>query len=162
MKTAESFFISPNLNPSSLILMEKSVDVELNEGGIQSNKPLVELEKTEKAWRHIKKPFLRIGSKGAKLSHGSSLKELLYDHTAVKVKINTNKMGTLEEAFEILKKLTEDSGGESRIELIKVRTSQNIIMLGRPGTRDMIAAGEYPPPPPPPLSDEEENNALKV
>jgi len=161
MKTAESFFISPNLNPSSLILMEKSVDVELNEGGIQSNKPLVELEKTEKAWRHIKKPFLRIGSKGAKLSHGSSLKELLYDHTAVKVKINTNKMGTLEEAFEILKKLTEDSGGESSIELIKVRTSQNIIMLGRPGTREMIAAGEYPPPPPP-LSDEEENNIPKV
>ena len=47
----------------------------------------------------------------------------------MKVKINTNKMGTLEEAFEILKKLTEDSGGESRIELIKVRTSQNIIMV---------------------------------
>lgn len=42
----------------------------------------------EKVWRYVKKPLLRVGSKGASKSHGNSLKELLQAHTAVKVKIN--------------------------------------------------------------------------
>ena len=40
-------------------------------------------------WRHVKKPLLRLGAKGASVSHGNSLKQLLEDHTAVKVKVNT-------------------------------------------------------------------------
>lgn len=39
-------------------------------------------------WNHAKKPLLRIGAKGAVSSHGNSLKQLLEDHKAVKVKVN--------------------------------------------------------------------------
>lgn len=49
--------------------------------------------KMEKVWRYIKKPLLRIGSKGLTESHGNSLKELLAQHDAVKVKVNTGKLG---------------------------------------------------------------------
>ena len=48
----------------------------------------------EKAWRHAKKPLLRIGSKGFSKSHGNSLRQLLEDHVVVKVKLNTEKYGT--------------------------------------------------------------------
>jgi hypothetical protein len=47
----------------------------------------------EKAWRFAKKPLLHIGSKGATHSHGNSLRQLLDDHTVVKVKVNTKKFG---------------------------------------------------------------------
>jgi len=47
----------------------------------------------EKTWRYVKKPLLSIGAKGATASHGNSLKELLQDHTAVKVKVNTKAFG---------------------------------------------------------------------
>lgn len=47
----------------------------------------------ELAWRYAKKPLLRIGSKGATLTHGNSLRQLLEAHTVVKVKINTRKYG---------------------------------------------------------------------
>lgn len=50
-------------------------------------------DKVEKAWRHVKKPLLRIGGKGVSKTHGNSLRQLLKDHTAVKVKINTDKYG---------------------------------------------------------------------
>lgn len=46
-------------------------------------------EAKEIVWRHVKKPLLRLGAKGASASHGNSLKQLLEDHTAVKVKVNT-------------------------------------------------------------------------
>lgn len=36
----------------------------------------------------MKKPLLRLGAKGASISHGNSLKQLLEDHTAVKVKVD--------------------------------------------------------------------------
>lgn len=52
------------------------------------NSPNMEL-----AWRFAKKPLLRIGSKGATQTHGNSLRQLLNDHTAVKVKINTGRYG---------------------------------------------------------------------
>ena len=48
----------------------------------------------EKTWRHVKKPLLSIGGKGATASHGNSLKELLECHTAVKVKVNLHSFGT--------------------------------------------------------------------
>jgi hypothetical protein len=43
----------------------------------------------EKVWRFVKKSLLTIGSKGATSSHGNSLRQLLEDHTAVKVKVDT-------------------------------------------------------------------------
>ena len=47
----------------------------------------------EKAWRHAKKPLLRVGGKGFTKTHGNSLRQLLEDHTVVKVKLNTKKYG---------------------------------------------------------------------
>jgi hypothetical protein len=55
--------------------------------------PYENLDVMEKVWRHAKKPLLRIGSKGATHSHGNSLRQLLDDHTVVKVKVNTRKFG---------------------------------------------------------------------
>lgn len=52
-----------------------------------------EHDSTELAWRYAKKPLLRIGSKGATLTHGNFLRQLLESHTAVKVKVNTRKFG---------------------------------------------------------------------
>ena len=54
-----------------------------------------QMDNLELAWRHAKKPLLRIGSKGATLTHGNSLRHLLNDHTIVKVKINTRKFGKI-------------------------------------------------------------------
>lgn len=53
------------------------------------------LDAMEKVWRHAKKPLLRIGAKGATHSHGNSLRQLLDDHTVVKVKVNTRKFGKI-------------------------------------------------------------------
>jgi hypothetical protein len=55
--------------------------------------PYENLGANEKVWRHAKKPLLRIGSKGATHSHGNSLRQLLDDHTVVKVKFNLKKFG---------------------------------------------------------------------
>jgi hypothetical protein len=55
--------------------------------------PYENLDSMEKVWRHAKKPLLRIGSKGATHSHGNSLRQLLEDHTVVKVKCNLKKFG---------------------------------------------------------------------
>lgn len=55
--------------------------------------PYENLDVKEKVWRHAKKPLLRIGSKGATHSHGNSLRQLLDDHTVVKVKFNLKKFG---------------------------------------------------------------------
>lgn len=52
-----------------------------------------DLPNLEKAWRSAKKPLLRIGAKGATQSHGNSLRELLAQHTVVKVKVNTKPYG---------------------------------------------------------------------
>lgn len=112
--------------------------------------PVKELAYMEKTWRYAKKPLLRIGSKGATASHGNSLRQLLEDHTVCKVKINTNKCGSLQSAFEILRKLAEESGAPEKIELIQARHGDKIIMLGLPGTLERIERGEFPPPPPPP------------
>jgi hypothetical protein len=55
--------------------------------------PDPELDAQEKVWRFAKKPLLRIGAKGATHAHGNSLRQLLEDHTVVKVKVNTKKFG---------------------------------------------------------------------
>ncbi len=48
----------------------------------------------ESVWRFIKKPLLRLGSKGISPSHGNSLRELLKSHRVIKVKVNNRKDGT--------------------------------------------------------------------
>mmetsp|Transcript_2922 Transcript_2922/g.4418 ORF Transcript_2922/g.4418 Transcript_2922/m.4418 type:complete len:169 (+) Transcript_2922:23-529(+) len=115
-----------------------------------------EVPGVDAAWRHVKKPMLRIGAKGASESHGNSLRELLNAHTVVKVKINTTKLGTLEEVFDTIKALAEKSGKIEGIELVHIRKSDNIIMFGIDGAMNKIRAGEFPPPPPPPREEEEE------
>ena len=99
----------------------------------------------EKCWRHVKKPLLRVGSKGATLSHGNSLRQLLNDHTAVKVKVNTKKFGTLDDAFRTLRDLAVESGASKDIELIQMRESDRMILFGLPGTLQRIKDGTFPP-----------------
>lgn len=100
----------------------------------------------EKIWRYVKKPLLRIGSKGATESHGNSLRELLEQHTVVKVKVNTHPFdGSLDTAFATLRRLAEQSGAVHGIELIQMRPSEQIILLGMPGTTAQIQDGTFPP-----------------
>ena len=102
----------------------------------------------QKAWLYAKKPLLRIGGKGATKTHGNSLRELLDQHTVVKVKVNTGPYdGSLESAFEALKTLAVESGAEAGLELIHIKTSENIILFGREGALSLIDAGDFPPPP---------------
>jgi len=98
----------------------------------------------EMAWRFIKKPLLRLGSKGAAPSHGNSLRELLKTHKVVKVKVNNRRGITLEEAFENLRNLAEASGMIEGIELLRTRPSENLFMCGVKGTLKLIEDGEYP------------------
>ncbi len=102
-------------------------------------------EGIDKAWRYLPKPLLRIGGKGVSDSHGNSLKELLNAHTAVKVKINSSKLGSLEDVFEILKAQVEKKGNISGVELLHIRKSENTIMLGKNGTMKEILEGKFPP-----------------
>jgi len=69
--------------------------------------------------------------------------ELLDDHTVVKVKINTTKLGTLE---EVAKMLMDRCTSDGAVELIHVRESENTVMLGKDGALGMILDGSYPPP----------------
>ena len=48
----------------------------------------------EEVWRYVKKPLISVGGKGATSKHGNSLRQLLDDHTVVKVKVNTKSFGT--------------------------------------------------------------------
>jgi RNA-binding protein YhbY len=102
----------------------------------------------EKAWRHAKKPLLRIGARGAALSHGNSLRQLLLAHTAVKVKVNTQRFdGDLRAAFRHLKGLAEESGAPHGIECLQAREGDGVILFGMPGTAERIRSGDFPPPP---------------
>ena len=100
----------------------------------------------ERTWRYVKKPLLRIGAKGAAPSHGNSLRQLLEDHGAVKVKINTAPYnGDLEAAFETLKQLAVNSGAPVDIELLQSREAEQIILVSLPGIRKRIETGDFPP-----------------
>eukprot|EP00538_Stauroneis_constricta_P012208 CAMPEP_0119563720 /NCGR_PEP_ID=MMETSP1352-20130426/24465_1 /TAXON_ID=265584 /ORGANISM="Stauroneis constricta, Strain CCMP1120" /LENGTH=163 /DNA_ID=CAMNT_0007612365 /DNA_START=65 /DNA_END=553 /DNA_ORIENTATION=- len=104
----------------------------------------------EKAWRHAKRALLRIGAKGATKTHGNSLRQLLEDHTIVKVKVDPKPFdGSLENAFTQLRDLAVESGASKDIELIQWRDSDRMILFGLPGTMDRIQSGDFPPPPPP-------------
>jgi RNA-binding protein YhbY len=103
------------------------------------------LPNMERAWRHVKKPLLSIGGKGATLSHGNSLRQLLDAHTVVKIKINTKQFeNSLQVAFEALKRLAMEAGSDD-IELLQVREKENVILVGAQGTRALIEAGKFPP-----------------
>jgi hypothetical protein len=104
----------------------------------------------EHVWRYVKKPLLRIGSKGATASHGNSLRQLLEAHTVVKVKINDVRWvspggGSLEGAFETLRDLAVKSGADADMELLQARTGEKTILIGLPGTRERIRTGDFPP-----------------
>jgi RNA-binding protein YhbY len=116
-----------------------------------------DLDAAEKAWRYAKKPLLRIGAKGATHSHGNSLRQLLDDHTVVKVKVNPRKFGTLENAFEALRDLAEENGAEPGIEMIQIREKDRIILFGAPGTMKRMKEGGFPPPPLPKPDSESES-----
>mmetsp|Transcript_18115 Transcript_18115/g.34375 ORF Transcript_18115/g.34375 Transcript_18115/m.34375 type:complete len:207 (-) Transcript_18115:119-739(-) len=105
----------------------------------------VKVDSLERAWRYAKKPLLSIGSKGATLSHGNSLRQLLEQHTVVKVKVNTRRFdGSLQAAFEHLRSLAEENGAPSGIELIQARDADKIILFGLPGTMERIKDGHFP------------------
>lgn len=110
--------------------------------------PAVPVKGMEKAWRHVKKPLLSIGSKGAAASHGNSLRQLLESHTAVKVKVSTQSYsGNLQAACDNLRALAIASGAPDGLEILQVRDSDNVILFGMPGTRDRIQSGDFPPEP---------------
>jgi RNA-binding protein YhbY len=116
----------------------------------------MELEPVEKLWRHAKKPLLRIGAKGATHSHGNSLRQLLEDHTVVKVKINTRKYNdSLEEASNVLKEFAVENGAPANIEIIQLREGDKTVLFGMPGTVKDCVDGTFPPPPPPPPPSDE-------
>ncbi|KAL7430430.1 hypothetical protein ACHAXM_002191 [Skeletonema potamos] len=112
----------------------------------------------QKAWQHAKKPLLRIGGKGATKTHGNSLRQLLDQHTVVKVKVNPSAFeeGSLLNAFEVLKQLAVESGANDGMELIHIRTSDKVILFGKEGTLGLIDSGDFPPPPPPPREQREQ------
>lgn len=105
----------------------------------------VKLDAMERAWRYAKKPLLSIGSKGATLTHGNSLRQLLDQHTVVKVKVNTRRFdNSLQEAFVQLRALAEENGAPAGIELLQARDSEKIILFGLPGTLQRIKDNEFP------------------
>ncbi|GKY93686.1 hypothetical protein MPSEU_000335800 [Mayamaea pseudoterrestris] len=138
--------VSVDALSSSATEEEESTDT----GDEQVAPPPVTLNNMEKAWRHVKKPLLSIGAKGATPSHGNSLRQLLEAHGAVKIKVNTKQFNnSLQVAFETLSRLAVEAGA-AQPELLCERTSENVILVGRRGMRAMIDANEFPPPPPPP------------
>jgi RNA-binding protein YhbY len=100
----------------------------------------------ERAWRHVKKPLLSIGGKGATLAHGNSLRQLLEAHTVVKIKINTKQFdNSLTVAFQVLKDLVLEAGATEEPELLQVREAENIILVGiNQGVRERIERGVFP------------------
>lgn len=80
-----------NLNDNEIETLFEGYDDYLD--GKADFTPLKQLDQAELAWRYVRKPLLSIGGKGAALSHGNSLRQLLNDHTAVKVKVNLKTFG---------------------------------------------------------------------
>ena len=106
--------------------------------------------------RYAKKSLISVGRKGATIKHGNNLRQLLNDHTIVKVKFNTQTFGTLEQAFTSLRDLAVESGASQSIELIEMKQNERTIIFGLPGTKGKIKDGSFPPPPPPPYERQPE------
>jgi len=147
-----SFMIQPVSNRHSLAVDTKARQLTLRamEGNVENEEDSLIRARVDEAWRFAPKPLLRIGGKGVSQNHGNSLGELLTAHTVVKVKINSQKLGTPQDVFDILKDFVEKGKANiSGIELIHVRKSDNTIMCGLEGTMDRIKAGSFPPEEPP-------------
>jgi RNA-binding protein YhbY len=141
------------------VLDEDDIDFLFEDDDEDNEQSQKELEPSEKLWRYIKKPLLRIGAKGATHSHGNSLRQLLEDHTAVKVKMNTKKYnGSLQEAAQALKDLAIENAAPVDIEIIQLRESEKTVLYGSPGTRQQCEDGMFPPPPLTPPEDDVDNN----
>ena len=97
----------------------------------------------ERVWRSVDKVMLSIGAKGATITQGNSLRQLVEQHTVVKVKVNMSLFESLEDAFEELKILTEDAGADEGLECLHIRRSDNIILVGKGGTRELIERGDF-------------------
>jgi RNA-binding protein YhbY len=119
--------------------------------------PPKDLSRMERAWRHVKKPLLSLGAqKGATIKHGNSLRELLQQHTMVKVKIQLLFRSTSTEAeiapalvtvYEQLREYAVQSGASPDLELLQVRPSERTLLIALPGTRSQIEQGTFPPRP---------------
>ena len=129
----------------TLLFFSSSTDDASEDGGdVQT--PKAKLDAMERAWRYAKKPLLSIGSKGATLTHGNSLRQLLEQHTVVKVKVNTRRFeDSLQIAFEQLCALAEENGAPAGIEMLQARDSEKIILFGLPGTMQKIKDNQFPP-----------------
>jgi hypothetical protein len=55
--------------------------------------PDIAIPVMEKVWRYAKRALISVGGKGATIKHGNNLRQLLDDHTIVKVKVNTKTFG---------------------------------------------------------------------
>ena len=62
---------------------------------INNINPDIAVPVMEKVWRYAKKALISVGGKGATIKHGNNLRQLLDDHTIVKVKVNTKTFGKL-------------------------------------------------------------------
>jgi hypothetical protein len=135
--------------------------------GIKSDviAPSKVLSRMERAWRYAKKPLLSLGAqKGSTIKHGNSLRELLQQHTMVKVKIqlllsSSSTEDDIEPAllavYEQLREHAVQSGASPDMELLQVRPSERTLLVALPGTKDKIEQGTFPPPPPPPRAENE-------
>jgi len=128
----------------------------------------MEEQQIEKVWRHIKKPLLRIGKSGVNVSHVNSLLELLDAHGAVKVKINSNKLGNLEDVARSIAegaavaRPSEDDQSSPSAQILRVRFMDRTILFGRSGLETEVASGKYPPAPAPKWVSKEEYLAQKA
>jgi RNA-binding protein YhbY len=142
---AAAFLQASFLRSNPQTLFQTTSAAENNESSTTSSSSSCSIS-MERAWRYAKKPLLSIGSKGATFSHGNSLRQLLEAHTAVKVKVNTQKFNdSLEQAFDALKACAVESGAPATIELLQARDKQHILFIAMPGTRERIERGEFPP-----------------
>ena len=133
---------------SSAITFPPSSSLKETAGEDEEDEPSFD-DVQEKVWRYVKKPLLRIGVKGATSAHGNSLRQLLEDHTAVKVKVNTKNFGSLETASTTLRDLAVENGASKDMEIIQMRNKDKMILYGLPGTLKKMDEGSFPPPPTP-------------
>jgi len=131
-----------------------------NEESSTSSSSVEELDVTEVVWRYAKKPLLRIGGKGATKSHGNSLRQLLEDHTVVKVKVNTKTFqNSIHTAYETLRNLAIENGASPEIELIQLREGTKEILFALPGTIQRMEDGTFPPYIPPVNEEDDDDDA---
>ena len=79
---------------ASILRAEKNDDDDDDDTNININiNPDIAIPVMEKVWRYAKRALISVGGKGATIKHGNNLRQLLDDHTIVKVKVNTKTFG---------------------------------------------------------------------